>query len=97
MPLRMPIIFRNYGALMKNASTNIRDDLRIEPGRHIDLLKDYDPGYTGNFVKKEETGEALEQGIHFLAEQQDKAVCPEYICPADNPAGFGCRGKRQYR
>ena len=67
-----PIIFRNYGAPMKNVSNNLRDDLRVEPGRHIDLLKDYDPGYTGNFVKNEETGEALEQGIRFLAEQQDK-------------------------
>jgi PPK2 family polyphosphate:nucleotide phosphotransferase len=66
-----PIIFRNYGAPMKNSSFNLHDDLRVEPGRHIDLLKDYDPGYTGNFVKNEKTGEALEQGIRFLAEQQD--------------------------
>ena len=57
---------------MKNEIKILLDELRVEPGRHIDLLRDYDPGYTGNFMKKEETGEALEQGIRLLAEQQDK-------------------------
>jgi PPK2 family polyphosphate:nucleotide phosphotransferase len=57
---------------MKNEIKILLDELRVEPGRQIDLLKDYDPGYTGNFMKKEETGEALEQGIRLLAEQQDK-------------------------
>jgi polyphosphate kinase 2 (PPK2 family) len=57
---------------MKNEIKILLDELRVTPGRQIDLLKDYDPGYTGNFMKKEETGEALEQGIRLLAEQQDK-------------------------
>ena len=57
---------------MKNASYNLSDDLRIEPGRHIDLQKDYDPGYNGKYTKKEETGEALAEGIRSLAELQDK-------------------------
>ena len=57
---------------MKNASYTISDDLRIEPGRRIDLQKDYDPGYNGNYTKKEETGEALAAGIRLLAELQDK-------------------------
>jgi PPK2 family polyphosphate:nucleotide phosphotransferase len=57
---------------MKNEMNNLLDELRVGPGRHIDLLKDYDPGYTGNFLKKEDTEEALAQGIQVLAEQQDK-------------------------
>ena len=57
---------------MKNEIKILLDELRVEPGRHIDLLRDYDPGYTGNFIKKGETGDALEQGIRLLAEQQDK-------------------------
>jgi PPK2 family polyphosphate:nucleotide phosphotransferase len=66
------IIIWTYGAGMRNASDNLRDDLRIEPGRQIDLLKEYDPGYTGNFVKKEENGDTLARGIRLLAEQQEK-------------------------
>ena len=57
---------------MKNEIKILLDELRVEPGRQIDLLRDYDPGYTGNFMKKEETGDALEQGIRLLAEQQDR-------------------------
>ena len=57
---------------MKNEMNKLLDELRVEPGRQIDLHKDYDPGYTGNFVKKEDTEDALTQGIQVLAEQQDK-------------------------
>jgi PPK2 family polyphosphate:nucleotide phosphotransferase len=57
---------------MKKEMNKIPDELRVEPGRHIDLLKDYDPGYTGNFSKKEDTEEFLAQGLTKLGEQQDK-------------------------
>jgi PPK2 family polyphosphate:nucleotide phosphotransferase len=50
----------------------LMEKLRAEPGRKIDLLLDYDPGYTGSFTKKEDTEEALAQGILLLSEQQDK-------------------------
>jgi PPK2 family polyphosphate:nucleotide phosphotransferase len=57
---------------MKNEMNKLLNELRVEPGRQIDLHKDYDPVYTGNFVKKEDTEDALTQGIQVLAEQQDK-------------------------
>ncbi len=57
---------------MKNDVRTIPDELRVRPGRHVDLLKDYDPGYTGSFSKKEETEEFLAQGLALLEEQQDK-------------------------
>lgn len=48
------------------------DALRVPPGKKINLQKDYDPGFTGDWVKKDEAKEILSQGIQRLAEMQDK-------------------------
>ncbi len=48
------------------------DVLRVPPGKKIDLKKDYDPGFTGKWMKKEEAEETLAQGVQLLAEMQDK-------------------------
>ena len=57
---------------MKNEMHDLMDKLRVEPGRPIDLLKDFDPGYTGNFIKKEDTEESIAEGIQMLSGHQDK-------------------------
>ena len=57
---------------MKNEINKLLDKLRVEPGRPINLLKDYDPGYTGNFLKKEDTEESITKGIQLLAGHQDR-------------------------
>jgi PPK2 family polyphosphate:nucleotide phosphotransferase len=57
---------------MNNEMHKLIEKLRAGPGTKIDLLRDYDPGYTGSFSKKNETEEALIQGIQSLAEHQDK-------------------------
>jgi PPK2 family polyphosphate:nucleotide phosphotransferase len=57
---------------MMNGMNTLIEKLRAGPGRKIDLIRDYDPGHTGSFSKKNETEEALLQGIRLLAEQQDK-------------------------
>ncbi len=46
--------------------------LRVPPGEKIDLRKDYDPGFTGKWMKKEEAEKTLAKGIQMLAEMQDK-------------------------
>jgi PPK2 family polyphosphate:nucleotide phosphotransferase len=48
------------------------DVLRVPPGKKIDLKKDYDPGFTGKWMNKEEAEETLAEGIQMLAEMQDK-------------------------
>ncbi|HEY5535135.1 MAG TPA: hypothetical protein VIL99_09415, partial [Ignavibacteria bacterium] len=48
------------------------DVLRVQPGKKIDLKKDYDPGFTGKWMNKEEAKETLAEGIRMLAEMQDK-------------------------
>lgn len=46
--------------------------LRVPPGRKIDLRHDFDPGFTGEWMNKDEAQEALANGIQLLAEEQDK-------------------------
>jgi PPK2 family polyphosphate:nucleotide phosphotransferase len=46
--------------------------LLVPPGKKISLKKDYDPGYTGDLVKKKEAKELLADGILQLAEQQNR-------------------------
>jgi len=50
----------------------LMDILKVPPGKKIDLRKDYDPGFTGKWIKKEEAEKTLVEGIQILAEMQDK-------------------------
>jgi PPK2 family polyphosphate:nucleotide phosphotransferase len=57
---------------MKDRIEKLQDTFLVPPGRKLDLHKDYDPGYTGDFSKKEETEESIAKGIQLLAGLQDK-------------------------
>ena len=48
------------------------NDLKVPPGRQIDLKKEYNPGYTGHVLSKQDAQDQLTTGIQKLAEQQDK-------------------------
>lgn len=48
------------------------DILRVPPGKKIDLQKDYDPDFTGDWVEKEDADEAIAEGVERLAKLQDK-------------------------
>jgi PPK2 family polyphosphate:nucleotide phosphotransferase len=48
------------------------DVLRVPPGKKINLRKDYDPGFTGKWMGKDEAEETLAEGIQLLAQEQDK-------------------------
>jgi PPK2 family polyphosphate:nucleotide phosphotransferase len=52
--------------------SRLLDVLRVPHDRSIRLGKDFDPGFTGDFVKKKEARELLAQGVLRLAEYQDK-------------------------
>jgi PPK2 family polyphosphate:nucleotide phosphotransferase len=51
---------------------DLLDRLRVPPGKQIDLKHDYNPGFTGKWMKKQEAEETLAEGIQLLAEMQDK-------------------------
>lgn len=44
---------------------------RVEPGSQVQL-QDYDPGYTGDYVRKKESKVMLAEGIQFMADLQDR-------------------------
>jgi PPK2 family polyphosphate:nucleotide phosphotransferase len=57
---------------MPSKIEQLYDMLLVPPGKKISLKKDYDPGYTGDLVKKKEARQLLAGGIQQLAEQQNK-------------------------
>jgi len=56
---------------MADKLTKLVDECRVQPGRHIDLRKEYDPGYAGHFLSRQDAQEQLETGIQKLSQQQD--------------------------
>jgi PPK2 family polyphosphate:nucleotide phosphotransferase len=57
---------------MASRMEELLDVLRVPPGKKVDLKQDYDPGFTGKWMKKEEAEDTLAEGIQMLAEMQDK-------------------------
>jgi PPK2 family polyphosphate:nucleotide phosphotransferase len=57
---------------MATRMEELLDVLRVPPGKKIDLKRDYNPGFTGKWMKKEEAEETLAEGVQLLAEMQDK-------------------------
>ena len=57
---------------MSSRIDQLMDALRVPPGKQINLKQDYDPGFTGKWVKKEDADEVLAEGVQQLAEMQDK-------------------------
>jgi PPK2 family polyphosphate:nucleotide phosphotransferase len=56
---------------MPSKIDKLYDMLLVPPGKKISLKKDYDPGFTGDLVKKKEAKELLAEGIQRLAEYQN--------------------------
>ncbi len=48
------------------------EPLRVRPGSKVTLEKDFDPGYTADFVRKEDADDFLRTGVALLAEYQDR-------------------------
>jgi PPK2 family polyphosphate:nucleotide phosphotransferase len=44
----------------------------VAPGSKVELLKDFDPGYTNSLVDESESKELLERGVELLAEYQER-------------------------
>lgn len=57
---------------MPNQIEKLIEHLIVPPGETVKLKKDYDPGFTGDFIKKKEAQALLADGVKRLAEYQDK-------------------------
>ena len=51
--------------------------MRVKPGSRVRLDRDFDPGYTGRYVKKAEARSALADGVKMLAELQTKLAAQD--------------------
>jgi PPK2 family polyphosphate:nucleotide phosphotransferase len=53
------------------------DPLRVRPGRKVSLQADFDPGYTAEYVRKEEARATLQEGVELLAEYQERLAAQD--------------------
>ncbi|HEX3456295.1 MAG TPA: polyphosphate kinase 2 family protein [Gaiellaceae bacterium] len=51
--------------------------LRVEPGRKVELAKDYDPGDRAGFVHKKDATQVLERGVELLSEYQARLAAQD--------------------
>lgn len=58
--------------MASNMTAELLEMLKAPPGKKIDLKKDYDPGFTGEWMNKEEAKQTLAEGVQRLAALQDK-------------------------
>lgn len=50
---------------------------RVEPGRTVDLGRDFDPGYKDGLVKKDDSEELLRMGVELLSEYQERLAAQD--------------------
>ena len=55
----------------------IIEPLRVKPGRKVTLKGDFDPGHTGDFVKKDDATQAIADSVTLLAEYQAKLAAQD--------------------
>jgi PPK2 family polyphosphate:nucleotide phosphotransferase len=53
------------------------EPLRVRPGKKVSLKADFDPGHTGDFLKKEDAAEAIADGVRLLSEYQAKLAAQD--------------------
>ncbi len=51
--------------------------LRVKTGSRVTLSKDFDPGYTADFVEKKEGVQLLAEGVQLLAAYQDRLAAQD--------------------
>jgi PPK2 family polyphosphate:nucleotide phosphotransferase len=51
--------------------------LRVEPGRHVVLSRDFDPDYKADFVSKEDGADLLQRGVELMAEYQERLAAQD--------------------
>ena len=53
------------------------EPFRVEPGRKVRLPGDFDPGYTGKLVQKEDADDLLKEGVALLSEYQERLAAQD--------------------
>jgi len=50
---------------------------RVEPGRTVDLGRDFDPRYKDGLIKKDDSDELLQMGVELLSEYQERLAAQD--------------------
>ncbi len=53
------------------------EPMRVEPGRRVRLPRDFDPGHTGDLVKKRDAKGLVRSGVELLAEYQERLAAQD--------------------
>jgi PPK2 family polyphosphate:nucleotide phosphotransferase len=53
------------------------EPFRVKPGSRVRLPHDFDPGYTGDFVKKKDAADMLQRGVQLLSEYQARLAAQD--------------------
>ena len=53
------------------------EPFRVEPGRKVRLSQDFDPGFTGDLVKKEDAERLLTESVGLLSEFQERLAAQD--------------------
>jgi PPK2 family polyphosphate:nucleotide phosphotransferase len=51
--------------------------LRVEPGRKVELARDFDPGFKADYVKKSDGDELLAEGVEILCDYQERLAAQD--------------------
>jgi PPK2 family polyphosphate:nucleotide phosphotransferase len=78
---------------MTDKVEKLLDLLKVPPGKKINLRKDYDPGYSGHYVSKEDAQEHFEAAVRLLAERQDKLYAQNTYALLINLQAMDAAGK----
>jgi PPK2 family polyphosphate:nucleotide phosphotransferase len=57
--------------------TALIEPLRVEPGRHVVLARDFDPGDKADFLTREDGEDLLQRGVSLLAEYQERLAAQD--------------------
>ncbi len=69
------------------------DAMLVPPGTRVNLQADYNPAFTGHWIKKKEAKTALAEGIEQLAEMQDKLYAQDKYAVLMILQGLDASGK----
>jgi PPK2 family polyphosphate:nucleotide phosphotransferase len=53
------------------------EPLRVAPGSKVNLKKDFDPGYRGGVVRKEDGVDILQRGVELMTEYQERLAAQD--------------------
>ena len=81
------------GGLDRKRLEKLVGPLRVPTGKKVSLPKDFDPGYTADFVTKEDAQEDLREGVEILRDYQERLAAQDVYALLVVLQGLDASGK----